>query len=237
MNRKYIPYLLTMLFIGLITGNAFGQKKQQLQKKVTIESVVTDENGNPIPHVLVSGKEGAVEVTSDANGKFSIEIPENSKLLFEAKGYDQLILPATPAPAKVMLKKIEFLMDASSTVNIAFGKIKKREVALANSPYLIRPGQRKGGDTQISGQIVNQRIKKISNLYNSDSDSPNERNLSRLNPKNIFYSGLFHTLQKLEEQKGELTGDDYENVMKQYGISNIIWYNIRNKYKTFKEMV
>lgn len=133
MNKRYIPLLLIMLFLGLISGNAFGQRQRQQVKSVTIESVVKDDSGNPVPNAVIRGKEGAIEVTSDAEGKFTIEVPENSDLLIEAKGFEKVVLPTSLAASQITLVKAPFLMDEASTINIPFTKIKKAEVASAIS--------------------------------------------------------------------------------------------------------
>ncbi len=136
MNKRYIPLLIAMLFLGLYTGIAFGQQRQEV-KSVTIESVVKDDSGTPIPNAIISGKEGAVEVMSDANGQFSIEVPENTDLLIEAKGFNSMVVPSALASQGVTLIKAPFLMDDASMVNIPFAKIKKGEVA--NSISVLNP--------------------------------------------------------------------------------------------------
>lgn len=73
MNKRYIPLLITLLFLGMISLDTFGQEtfgggqsrtSSQAPKKerrakvtmITVESVVKDASGQPIPNVLVSGK-------------------------------------------------------------------------------------------------------------------------------------------------------------------------------------
>lgn len=91
---------------------------------------------------------------------------------------------------------------------------------------------------KISAQIVNQRIRNIANAYNEVTPGLME-NRAKLNPQNIFWSGIFHYLQGKEEQQGGLTQQDIENVCNIYGlcddINNIC--DIRNKYETFKEIL
>jgi TonB-dependent SusC/RagA subfamily outer membrane receptor len=124
MNKRYIPLLIAMLILGVTFGKAYGQKKENL---VTIESIVKDESGNPIPDALISGKEGAIEARSGSDGKFSISVPENSDLLIEAQGFEMKTLPAAQALQGISLVKAPFLMDEASTINIPFTKIKAKE--------------------------------------------------------------------------------------------------------------
>jgi TonB-linked SusC/RagA family outer membrane protein len=146
MNKRYIPLLIALLFLGMITGNAFGQdragqtgkgqknesprrERQQKASMVTVESIIKDPDGKPLQNVLVSGKEGAIEVMTDANGHFSITVPEQTTLLFEAEGYETKVLSLTETvPATVSLVKAAFLMEDKNMVNIAFGKVRKKEL-------------------------------------------------------------------------------------------------------------
>ena len=96
---------------------------------VTVESIIKDTDGKPIQNVLVSGKEGAIEVMTDANGHFSITVPEQTNLLFEAEGYETKVLSLNETvPATVSLVKAAFLMEDKNMVNIAFGKVRKKEL-------------------------------------------------------------------------------------------------------------
>lgn len=146
MNKKYIPLLITMLLLGLISGNTFGQNvggqrynvsgqqapKRERQAKVTmvtVESVVKDANGQALPNVLISGKEGAIEVMTDANGHFKITVPENTDLLFESEGLESKVISLKePVPATVTMIKAAFLMEDRNLVNIAFGQVKRKEL-------------------------------------------------------------------------------------------------------------
>jgi TonB-linked SusC/RagA family outer membrane protein len=143
MNKRYIPLLITLLFLVVFSRNTFGQEKQQ-PKLVTIESVVVDESGAPVSNAIISGKEGAKEVLSDSEGKFSIEIPENSMLLIEAKGYNSIVVSIPQSSQKVTLNKAPFLMDENNMINIPFGKIGKKETVGAMS--VINPKEFMGYD-------------------------------------------------------------------------------------------
>lgn len=138
MNKRYIPALISLLLTAVISWNAFGQARPQ-EKLVTIESVVVDETGAPVPNAVILGKEGAVEVLSDSNGKFSIEVPENSILLIEADGYKTLQLTTSLLTEKITLLSEPFLMEQNNLVNIPFGKTTRKEVVGALS--VVNPGE------------------------------------------------------------------------------------------------
>jgi TonB-linked SusC/RagA family outer membrane protein len=132
MNKKYIPLLITILFLVNLSGNITGQRRQQ-QKLVTVESTLKDDSGNPVPNAIITAKEGATEVKTDAQGRFTIDVPENTEILIEAEGFDPVSLPISVASQGVILNKVPFLMDEANMVNIPFGKIRKKEVVGALS--------------------------------------------------------------------------------------------------------
>lgn len=51
------------------------------EKSISIEGVVTDDSGNPLPGVSVVLKGTTMGVTTDINGKFNLEIPEKGMVL------------------------------------------------------------------------------------------------------------------------------------------------------------
>jgi len=132
MNKRYIPVFISLLLFAVIPFNIFGQARPQ-QKLITIESVIVDENGAPVPNAVILGKEGAVETLSDAEGKFSIEIPENSVLMIEADGYNTLHLSTPLLSDKITILKAPFLMAQDDLVHIPFGKITRKETVGALS--------------------------------------------------------------------------------------------------------
>ena len=126
MNRNCIIQLLTIFFLYFIcAGNISGQETGL----VTVSSVIQDDNGNGLPNAKISGKEGATVVWSDVDGKFTISVPAGTDLLIEKKGCFAQLIPAAQISKSVTLTKAPFLMSDDDVVNIAFGKIKKKEVA------------------------------------------------------------------------------------------------------------
>lgn len=96
----------------------------------TIESVVKDENGNPIEGAIIYGNEGAVVAKTDASGNFSISIPPQTNLLIESAGYEsKLFKPGEIQNLKeFQLKTSEFQYGEKDLVNIAFGKVMRGDM-------------------------------------------------------------------------------------------------------------
>ena len=101
-----------------------------------------------------------------------------------------------------------------------------QKLPIVRSEYIVRPIQRKDNTQQVGIMTINGRIgrvKKIAGKY-------------YLNAKNIFYSGMFNKLQKIEQEK-ELEEEDYRDMCRRYGIdiSPNSWRNLKEKYENFKE--
>ena len=58
-----------------------GNPVEQVQKKKTITGKVTDEKGEPLPGVSIIIKGTTVGITTDIDGNYSLEIPDNAEVL------------------------------------------------------------------------------------------------------------------------------------------------------------
>ena len=157
MNRRFTP-ILAILFLSILSGNVFGQKGSA-ENLVTVESTVVDAEGKPVAGAVISGREGAIEVLSDANGEFTIQVPENTEILVEAKGYDQqmvTIYPNSTTPA-VRMERSLFTPEQSGIVNIPFGQVMRKD--LVGAVTVIDPKDLTWYDnTQTIADAVNGRV-------------------------------------------------------------------------------
>lgn len=123
MSKNVLILFIAVFIIG-INKNTYGQRNL-----IIVESVVKNSNGQPVPGALVSGNEGAVEAITDADGKFTIQVRDRSSLLVEAEGYEVLNIALFGSDlSEIILHDAIFLMGSEDMVNIAFGKVKKKEV-------------------------------------------------------------------------------------------------------------
>jgi TonB-linked SusC/RagA family outer membrane protein len=130
MKKKYFAILAFLIAISsLIPNNLFAQK----EKLITVESVINDENGNPIVGAEVFS--GSSYVKTDTKGRFSIPTEADSKIIFEASGFEtiMLTLDETKNRANVVLKKTVFLYGSEPKVELAFRKSHAGEVVGAVS--------------------------------------------------------------------------------------------------------
>src|SRR5690349_18940678 len=157
MNKRFTPFVLLVLILSMIAGNSFGQKNEQ--KMVTVESTVVDENGSPIAGAIITGREGAVEVMSDANGEFTIDVPEGTDILVEAEGFDEQHVTIYPnsTTSDVTLVKALFSKEQSNMVNVPFGKVMKKD--LVGAVTVIDPKELRFYDnTQTIGDALQGRV-------------------------------------------------------------------------------
>lgn len=98
--KKYIYFTLLFFTLGLILplaasaqnnkGNKNKKNKAVAKKEspiVTVSSLITDSDGNPVVNASVVAGEGSYIVYSDIAGKFSVSTRKNSVIIIEALGY------------------------------------------------------------------------------------------------------------------------------------------------------
>ena len=134
MKKRYIHILLflciAMLFSAVQVAAQEGKKEEG---KTTIESIVKDENGNPIQGAIVYGNGGTVFTRTDATGRFKITVPEQTNLFIEADKFESaLFMPGEHINMKEFtLKSSPLYYSEKDLVNIAFGKRKRGDLVNA----------------------------------------------------------------------------------------------------------
>ncbi len=118
---KYIKIWMAFCVVFFcFSGNPHAQNATE----VIVKSTVYDEKGAPVSGALVTGNEGKTVVHTDQSGQFSIQLPANSIMLINAKGFKMQSLRAGALPARIMLTR----ETESEGVNIAFRKIDKQDL-------------------------------------------------------------------------------------------------------------
>ncbi|MCK9412599.1 MAG: SusC/RagA family TonB-linked outer membrane protein [Prolixibacteraceae bacterium] len=139
MKKRHVQILIFLSFVLLFSPTRVGAQKLKKENIITIESVVKDEKGNPVEGAIIYGNEGGIVAKTDASGKFSISVSEQTVLLIESEGYE----PATFRSGEyqnlkeLTLKSSLFMHNEKDVVNIAFGKVKKGD--LVNAVSLLKP--------------------------------------------------------------------------------------------------
>lgn len=134
MKKRYI-HIFFLSFAILYSSTIVVAQKAEKVNKITIESVVKDEAGNPVKGATVYGNEGAVVAKTDALGKFTISVPDQADLFIEADDFESVVFKAGDAKIlkEIKLKATPLLYGEKDVVNIAFGTKKKGDVVNATS--------------------------------------------------------------------------------------------------------
>ena len=135
MKKRYFQILILLsLTILFFATNVIAQEVEKA-KDIIINSVVKDENGNPIKGAIIYGNEGAIVAKTDNSGNFAITVPVQTDLLIESDGYEPALFKAGELLSlkAFSLKSSIFMYSAKDAVNIAFGKVKKGDIVNAVS--------------------------------------------------------------------------------------------------------
>lgn len=124
MERVNHLYVLTRLFLlsVLITPMLV-----HAQERVSVSGVITDVSSAPLDGVTVRVKETpAIVTSSDANGRFSLNVPPGSTLVFTLIGFVSVEHAASQGPINVVLE--QDVSELEGVVVVAYGTQKKKEV-------------------------------------------------------------------------------------------------------------
>ncbi|CEN34475.1 SusC/RagA family TonB-linked outer membrane protein [Capnocytophaga cynodegmi] len=130
--------LLTFLVGGFWTDSVYGKTDDLLTKTTVfqqqtkkISGVVTDANGEPLPGVNIVVKGTSIGVTSDFDGNFEINVPnDKTELVFSYIGFKGYTLKVTQPRSGVKIVLEEEVQQLEGTVVTALG-IKRQEKALS----------------------------------------------------------------------------------------------------------
>lgn len=136
MNKKY---QLLLLIIVILFSRPYWISAQDKVRKIVVSAVITDGSGNTLRDVSIVNDKGTLLATSGFDGKFSVEVPSNSIIRIDHKGYESILLSAGSVPDNIVLATVPFLMGGTDKVPVAFGEIKKRETVGAS--YTIDPSE------------------------------------------------------------------------------------------------
>lgn len=117
-NKIYILIVLCLFFVAQL--NAQGNKK--------INGQVTDEKGLPLKGAFVTGDEGDVFASTDADGRFTIEALLSDVLLVEKEGYNskQISIRGASKNITISLSKPGFLMTEKDMLQLPFRQLAKK---------------------------------------------------------------------------------------------------------------
>lgn len=124
MRNKYLLFIFTFILTSFYYSTIYSQTASN---KITINSVVKDNNGNPIPNILILGDEGKIFTKTDNQGKFLITVPIGSNLIINADGFETLTILESEISDEINLEQQLFLTGESDSIQIAYDKIARKE--------------------------------------------------------------------------------------------------------------
>jgi TonB-linked SusC/RagA family outer membrane protein len=128
---KYIKILMLFcVMLSFLSAKLTGQDT----KEITLESVVYDQEGNPIAGASVYVEESNIVRYTDLSGSFTITVPLNSMLFVSATGFKTQVVKAEPGLEKIVLQK----ETVEQMVNIAYNTIERKDLTGAIS--VLNPG-------------------------------------------------------------------------------------------------
>ncbi|MCX2450991.1 TonB-dependent receptor [Pedobacter sp. PLR] len=177
--------------------------------EVVVKGTVSDGKGGGVPGVSIKLKGGTIGTTTDANGRYSVKVPDNGTLVFSYMGYVTQEIPVNNRPV-INVTMSEKAEDLSEIVVVGYGTQKKAVVSgaiasvkgselaksptanLSNSLAGRMPGvtaTQSSGEPGYDGSAI--RIRGINSLGNNEAlividGVPNRAGgLERLNPNDI----------------------------------------------------
>ncbi|RSK46633.1 SusC/RagA family TonB-linked outer membrane protein [Hymenobacter perfusus] len=100
---------------------------------VPVSGRVTQSNGDPLPGVTVIVKGTTIGATTDADGRFSLNAPENSTLVISYVGFTRREVPVTGASTSVNVTLAEDARALSEVVVVGYGTQERGSVTGAIS--------------------------------------------------------------------------------------------------------
>ena len=102
---------------------------EALLQQLTLTGVVTDANGDPLPGVTVAIKGTSQGTATDANGAFSLQVPnENAVLVFSYIGFNTQEIPVGNRRT-INVSLLESSRELEEVIVIGYGTVRKSDLA------------------------------------------------------------------------------------------------------------
>lgn len=131
---KYIQLKIVLCFLIIAFSPTI--LMAQVDNKIDVNGVVRSAEGKPVMGAILVSEKDNISTTTDSIGKFSLNIPGDSKLLINAKGYITKSVVVTPKSSEISL-----ILDKDKSVQIAFRKVQEKDllgdVSYVNIPEIL----------------------------------------------------------------------------------------------------
>ncbi|RZK59760.1 MAG: TonB-dependent receptor, partial [Hymenobacter sp.] len=114
----------------VVTSRA-GSSAATAPQDVPVAGRVTQPNGEGLPGVTVLVKGTTIGTTTGADGSFSLNVPENSTLVFSSIGFKTQELPVTGASSNLAIRLSDDAQSLNEVVVVGYGTQTRQEVTTA----------------------------------------------------------------------------------------------------------
>lgn len=151
-NYRWCKHILSLLLITFVCCNAFSQTPAS----ITIVGTVLDSAGAKIEGAsIVAELAKPKATTSDANGRFVIDVPVNTRIVVTYVGFQERSFVATASSAKITIVLLATEKKEEEIVVLAYGK-KQRKEAVVGSVTSVQPGELKIPVSNLTNALAGQ---------------------------------------------------------------------------------
>jgi TonB-linked SusC/RagA family outer membrane protein len=131
---KYIQLKIVLCFLIIAFSPTI--LIAQVDNKIDVNGIVRNAEGEPVTGAILVSEKDNISTTTDSSGKFLLNVPVDSKLLINAKGYITKSVVVTPKSNEISL-----ILDKDKSVQIAFRKVQEKDllgdVSYVNIPEIL----------------------------------------------------------------------------------------------------
>ena len=120
---------LMKMFYGVVAAMILlSVQTLSAQTKIKITGVVTDENGEPLVGVAVMDADKKLGTVTDAEGKYSISVPEKTILLYDYIGYKKEEYKVGGGRTVVNITMVEDRTFLEEAVVVGYGTVRRSDL-------------------------------------------------------------------------------------------------------------
>ncbi|MDR2147406.1 MAG: carboxypeptidase-like regulatory domain-containing protein, partial [Tannerella sp.] len=207
----------------------FDLQAQKTGSNRTVSGIITDNLGEPLPAVSITIKGTNISVTSDYDGKYSINVPENAILEFNYIGYEkqEIAVDNQQIINVIMEDPIEKGLQPAKPINLSAKQSEKAKIDNIFALKMFKEvSKQEGNNTFFSPLSLNMAL---GMLYNGASGDTRNEIVEALGMADFSETEINEYYQKISQA---LLGADPTT---EISIANSIWY--RNNFSVKNHFV
>src|SRR6185437_11818750 len=117
-NKKILLFLFSLLFSSLLFA----------QQRITVKGTVLAENNAPLAGVSVKEKDKPGGTTTDAEGRFTIQVTAGATLIFSNVGYKEAQIQTNNGEGPLSVRLVSTSSTLGEVVVVSYGTQKRRDI-------------------------------------------------------------------------------------------------------------